>query len=142
MTAGVVPVQADRRALPQWDGEAALARTEVPARTLLPLLEAHALPISLLETLRAAARDDVRVLILHAEHAPIHLLLAGRRFALSGAAREAVRPLLAAKLPRAAPEPHPAPAVHGVPADAATAARVAMVEAQVRSSREHAGETD
>jgi len=112
-------------------------RYQLSADRLLSVLDSLALPSALLNGLRnlAPAQASVEVL-LASDRGALQVLVDGRRFLLTGAARDAVLTLLGlgARLPEERASASSAPADGGL-LDLSTAARVASVDAQVQGSR-------
>ncbi len=140
MAIEIPPLAADRLPHPDWLLAAAAGRYAVPAVRLLAALDGLAVPGPLLEGLRRAAASGAPVeLLLSADRGMVQVVVEGRRIPLTGAARDAALTVLGQST-------GPAPAVPPAPAallraDAALAARVAAVGAQVQEARTHPGVT-
>ncbi len=143
MAIEIPTLQTDRLARPDWGTSAPMNRYQLPADRLLRALEDLPVPIALLGALRglAAARASAEVL-LAADRGLLQILVDGRRVSLTGAARDSVLTLLGRGLGSSMDRSSTAvgSGAAGV-FDSSTAARIAVVDAQVQESRSLAGTT-
>jgi hypothetical protein len=128
---------ADRLPRPEWGPSAPIDRYQLAADRLLQVLETLSIPESMRGALRSMAQAGQSVdVLLAGDRSSLQILVAGRRVALAGEARDAVLTLLGqdASLTsgRASVTANP---VMGMLLDAAAAARSASVDAQIQESR-------
>lgn len=129
-------LQADRAARPEWGTTTAVAdRFPTDAAELLDAIEGESVPDPLLEGLRSAARSGASAeVLLSPDRNLVQILVDGRRFPLTGTARDAVLTLLGrvSSLPA---EGGPASQAAGGPrTDASAAALSASVAALLRQA--------
>jgi hypothetical protein len=141
MAVEISAVIADRHPAPDWSAAGAAARYAMPAARLLAALDAGELPAIVFDGLQrlAAAGLDVAVLVA-ADRGSVQLMVDGRRQPLAGSARDTVLELLGEA---ARNEAGATPVLDSASApDLASAARAALVGAQLRESLEQPSEPE
>ena len=136
MAIEIPTLQADRLPRPEWGSGAPIDRYQLSADQLLQALE----PVSIPEAVRSALRTMVQAgtsveVLLAGDRGSLQILVAGRRVALVGAARDAVLTLLGqgANLSSTRSSLTANPLAGSFP-DAFAAARSASVDAQIQES--------
>ena len=128
---------ADRLPRPEWGTSAPIDRYQLAADRLLQVLESLSIPDSVRGALRGLAQSGASVdVLLAADRGSLQILVAGRRIALNGAARDAVLTLLDQSVNLTSGRTGlTAGLLAGALPDASAAARSASVDAQIQESR-------